>query len=219
MSLVEQGFGRFHPQLETALLDEVAACAFTEGQAGSRCLLDLPAVARLARALKARLVDASILPASAVAIQAISFDKTAATNWKVPWHQDVQFPFASPVSSEGYDQASVKGGVNFARPPRAVLEALLAVRLHLDECGLDNGPLRVSPGSHRRGVLRAGEIAACVAECGEAVCVAEQGEALLMKPLLLHASSPAQAPRNRRVVHFVYYCGPQMAERWQQALS
>ena len=33
------------------------------------------------------------------------------------------------------------------------MSRLLTVRLHLDDCGNDNGPLRVVPSSHRRGFL------------------------------------------------------------------
>lgn len=33
------------------------------------------------------------------------------------------------------------------------MSRMLTVRLHLDDCGNDNGPLRVVPSSHRRGAL------------------------------------------------------------------
>ena len=36
------------------------------------------------------------------------------------------------------------------------------------------------------------------------VCDAAAGDALIMCPLLLHASSPADAPRHRRVLHIEY---------------
>ena len=37
-------------------------------------------------------------------------------------------------------------------------ESMLVVRLHLDDCGEDNGPLRVLPGSHRLGRLTSEQI-------------------------------------------------------------
>jgi ectoine hydroxylase-related dioxygenase (phytanoyl-CoA dioxygenase family) len=78
---------------------------------------------------------------------------------------------------------------------------MLTVRLHLDPCGPDNGPLRVLPGTHRCGRLNAGAIQALREEVPEVVCAVGAGDAVLMRPLLLHASSAAQAPSRRRVLH------------------
>jgi hypothetical protein len=41
---------------------------------------------------------------------------------------------------------------------------------------------------------------------------------LLMKPLLLHASSPATAPKHRRVLHLVFHSGEATAEPWHRAV-
>lgn len=168
--------------------------------------------------MRETLTASGVLPRGAVAIQAIAFDKNPSANWKVTWHQDVMFPFAGRVTAPGYDLPSRKDDVDYARPPRAVLEALLAVRLHIDDCNETNGPLRVAPGSHREGVLRGDDIAGRVAACGESVCLARAGEALLMKPLLLHASSPAKEPRHRRVLHVVYHDGSPVAEPWHRVV-
>jgi ectoine hydroxylase-related dioxygenase (phytanoyl-CoA dioxygenase family) len=91
--------------------------------------------------------------------------------------------------------------------------------LHLDDCDEVNGSLRVAPGSHRAGILKSTEIARAVAEHGEVPCLAKEGEALLMRPLLLHASSPARVPRHRRVLHLVYYSGERIAERWHREIG
>jgi hypothetical protein len=92
------------------------------------------------------------------------------------------------------------------------------VRLHLDDCNETNGPLRVAPGSHRRGILKSTDIASAVNAHGEVICVAQTGEAVVMRPLLLHASSPAQVPKHRRVLHVVYYSGEPIAEQWHRAV-
>jgi ectoine hydroxylase-related dioxygenase (phytanoyl-CoA dioxygenase family) len=78
------------------------------------------------------------------------------------------------------------------------------VRVHLDDCGLDNGPVRVLPGSHRVGRLSAAAIEAWRAGAPAVECLAERGAVLAFRPLLLHASSPAAAPAHRRVVHFEF---------------
>lgn len=128
------------------------------------------------------------------------------------------FPFARAVCSEGFALPSQKDGVDYARPPRSVLDSLLAVRLHLDDCEEDNGPLRVSPGTHVHGIIPSAEIAATVARYGEKTCIAKAGDALLMKPLLLHASSPAAVPKHRRVLHLVYHAGEVSPEPWHRAV-
>jgi len=81
---------------------------------------------------------------------------------------------------------------------------MLTIRLHLDDCGLDNGPLRVLPGTHRLGRLSAEQITARRAEIAEVACPTPAGGAVLMRPLLLHASSAAIVPAHRRVLHLEF---------------
>lgn len=204
--------------MDASQLTAVREALFNDGRAGTRCLLDEPVVREVAAEARRTLINARRLPPASLAIQAIAFDKTPAANWKVTWHQDVMFPFARPVSVEGFTLPSKKDGVDYARPPRHVLEALLAVRIHLDDCDETNGPLRVSPGTHQQGVIRSTDLADVVTRHGEIACLARAGDALLMKPLLLHASSPATAPKHRRVLHFVYHSGEAMAEPWHRVV-
>jgi ectoine hydroxylase-related dioxygenase (phytanoyl-CoA dioxygenase family) len=82
-----------------------------------------------------------------------------------------------------------------------VLENMLSVRLHLDACGEENGALRVVPGSHQLGRIPEDEIPSARHNLPERVCAVGVGGALLMRPLLLHASSPSRAPEHRRVIH------------------
>jgi ectoine hydroxylase-related dioxygenase (phytanoyl-CoA dioxygenase family) len=89
-------------------------------------------------------------------------------------------------------------------PPREILEQMLALRLHIDDCGPDNGPLRVLPGSHRHGRLAPDAILALRKSTPEKICTASAGDLLAMKPLLLHASSIATAPSHRRVIHIEF---------------
>lgn len=216
--LAHEGWDLFPTRVGEPALDALRDTAFAPGAAGARCRLDLPGVREIVGLLREELVAAGHLAPGAVAIQAIAFDKTPGTNWKVTWHQDVMFPFARVVAAPGFELPAVKDGIPYARPPREVLESLLAVRLHVDDCDENNGPLRVAPGSHREGILKSAEIADRVASRGEHVCLARRGEAILMKPLTLHASSPALTPRHRRVLHVVYHDGPALAEPWYRAV-
>jgi ectoine hydroxylase-related dioxygenase (phytanoyl-CoA dioxygenase family) len=78
--------------------------------------------------------------------------------------------------------------------------ATLAIRFHLDDCGEANGPLRVIGGSHRRGIIPENAIAG-MASAEVTTLVVRKGAAVVMRPLLLHASSKAAAPEHRRVLH------------------
>jgi ectoine hydroxylase-related dioxygenase (phytanoyl-CoA dioxygenase family) len=99
---------------------------------------------------------------------------------------------------------SEKEGQVYVQPPIAVLEQLVAIRVHVDECTADNGPLRVVPGSHAFGRLdtkRTEELRSAHSELAVPVF---RGGALIMRPLILHASSKATGANPRRVLHFVF---------------
>jgi ectoine hydroxylase-related dioxygenase (phytanoyl-CoA dioxygenase family) len=85
---------------------------------------------------------------------------------------------------------------------------MVSLRIHLDGCGPDNGPLRVLPGSHRHGKLDDDEIERWRLTTEEVSCCVSRGDVLVLKPLLLHASSSAKSPSHRRVIHIEYACGP-----------
>lgn len=93
------------------------------------------------------------------------------------------------------------------------------MRLHLDDCGDSNGPLRVSPGTHHLGIISRAEVANHVAEHGQINCLARKGGIILMRPLTLHASSQATNPGHRRVLHCVVYSGPAVAEPWHHSID
>jgi ectoine hydroxylase-related dioxygenase (phytanoyl-CoA dioxygenase family) len=80
---------------------------------------------------------------------------------------------------------------------------MLAVRVHLDDSGERDGPLRVLPGSHREGFLKDAEILGWPKETAVTWAV-QRGDAILMRPLLLHASSAAAEPSSRRVIHIEF---------------
>lgn len=216
MRLDESGSELHASRVSGSLILRLKETLFESGKAGTRCLLDEPLVREAALALKQELQDAGHLPEGAIAIQAIAFDKTPETNWKVTWHQDLMFPFAKPVTGAGFELPSTKDGIAYARPPLEILKQLLAVRLHLDDCDETNGPLRISPGTHRLGVIDVAAIPEFISTHGQELCLADEGVALLMRPLLLHASSRAVEPKHRRVLHLVFAPGEPMTEEWHR---
>ena len=134
-------------------------------------------------------------------VRVILFDKTPEANWGVPWHQDLAVAVRRRVEVPGFLGWSTKEGRLHVHPPSAVLEAMATLRIALDACGSDDGPLRVLPGSHRSGRLPGTEIEAWKRRVAPVDCTAGIGDAVLMRPLLLHASRPAAVPRRRRVLH------------------
>jgi hypothetical protein len=183
---------------------------------GTRCLLSTDWCAALARRIREHPDLERLVPPEHVAVQCTYFEKSSARNWLVPVHQDLSIPVAERVDAPGWSGWAHKEGAVFVQAPVEVLEQLVAVRLHLDRCGSRDGPLRVVPGSHTQGVL-APDAAADVRDAlGERVCEAEAGAALVMRPLLLHASSKSLGTGRRRVLHLLF--GPRSLPhglRWQ----
>lgn len=153
------------------------------------------------------LVEA-VLSTEAFPVKATLFDKRPGANWHVGWHQDVTIAVRERVNVPGFNAWSVKAGVAHVQPPAEVLERMLAVRIHLDACGPENGALRVLPGSHRNGRLNSEQIQEWLARTQADVCSGPAGSVLLMRPLLLHASSEAVTPDHRRVLHVEFAADP-----------
>jgi len=146
----------------------------------------------------------AVLGPGAFAVRAILFDKTPAANWKVSWHQDLTIAVRRRLDVPGFGPWSVKEGIHHVQPPAEVLEAMLTIRLHLDSCGPENGPIRMLPGSHRSGKLTSSEIDAWKSRVASIELPCPAGGLVLMRPLIVHASSPATQPSHRRVIHLEY---------------
>lgn len=189
---------------------EQSECVRRRGGAFAvRNLLDISEPVRsLANSAAIRPIVAEVLGEQAFAVRGILFDKMPDANWTVPWHQDVTIAVAQRVDIEGFGPWSRKAGVLHVQPPASVLENMLSVRIHLDPCGARNGALKVVPGSHRHGRLSESDAARQRVTTPATVCAAEAGDALLMRPLLLHASSPSSNPAHRRVIHLDFAASP-----------
>lgn len=215
----EHGFALLPDVLTLAEIESGRALfdAHVTARAGTRNLLREPSCRQLAEDLQRRVPLAVFLSGAPHAVQCTAFAKTPQRNWLVSLHQDLMIPVdeeciaidpALPAWSEKED-------VLYTQAPVEVLAALVAVRVHLDACGATEGPLRVVPGSHAHGILDAEAASTMRESCGEIVCTAPLGSALVMRPLLLHASSKATSNRPRRVLHFVF--GPEalpLGLRW-----
>ena len=167
-------------------------------------LSSVTAVSELAASERLMDVARSVLGANARPVKGTLFDKTPDANWLVPWHQDLTICVSERLDLEGYGPWTIKAGVVNVQPPVSVLERMLAIRIHLDDCDEQNGALRVLPGTHKCGRFTPEGIADAQSKVEPVTCTVSRGGAVLMRPLLLHASSPAVDPKHRRVIHIDY---------------
>lgn len=178
------------------------------GQGGVRDIMDaLPALKAVATCEAVRTPVEAVLGHHSFVVRATLFDKTQAANWKVPWHQDLTIAVHERREAEGYGPWSLKADVQHVQPPTRILQNMLTVRIHLDPCPASNGALRVMPGTHQFGRLNQNDVIKFVHDDMTVTCEAQVGDALVMRPLLLHASSASQLPAHRRVLHFDFATG------------
>ncbi|EJL80925.1 protein involved in biosynthesis of mitomycin antibiotics/polyketide fumonisin [Polaromonas sp. CF318] len=216
-----QGFALFPKVLGEAECESLASrlAAVAPDSAGTRGLLSQPWCQALAAGLRRHPSLAPLLPGDFAAVQCTYFEKSASRNWLVPVHQDLSIPVAARVEHPGLSGWSEKEGALHVQPPVELLRQLVALRLHIDACGIEDGPLRVVPSSHLQG--RMDEQAAAKARHSqtEVICTLGRGGVMAMRPLLLHASSKSSGSSRRRVLHFLF--GPRILPlglQWQQAV-
>lgn len=183
---------------------EANLAAVTISMAGSRSLLEAEWCASLAHTLKTHSSLTGLLPQDAVVVQCTYFEKSVDRNWLVSLHQDLSIPVFQKTDHPALSGWSEKEGGIFVQPPAEVLQNLVAVRLHVDPCSFNDGPLKVVPGSHLHGRVTQEAALSLRAANGEVVCPVARGAAMLMRPLLLHSSSKASGQSRRRVLHFLF---------------
>jgi len=201
-NVAEHGFAVIESCLDDSTVD-LLRDHLDENKHAQRNLLSVPIVRQLAMSRPVREIVDAILGPQCFAVRGILFNKTQESNWKVVWHQDLTIAVRERREVDGFGPWSKKAGITHVQPPAEILSRMLAIRLHLDESGPDNGPLRVIAGSHSEGRFSAQQVenrqkSNCV------TCIVPRGGALLMRPLLLHASSACTVPKPRRVIHFEF---------------
>jgi len=206
---VEQGGYAIIPDIlsesETgSLAEELSGADIPRSRAGIRHVMRTQAVSRVANREDILEAVKTILGKDAVPFRATLFDKSPESNWLVMWHQDTALPLLEKKESDGWGPWSVKDGVIYAHAPAEALEKVLAVRMHLDDSNLSNGPLRVLPGTHNAGVLTDDQIHKLAENVNSIDCPTPRGGLILMKPLIVHASSKSSSNAPRRVIHIEY---------------
>ena len=213
----ERGFAIIPACLDEATVERL--CDYlSENKYAQRNLLSLPIICELATSKPVREIMGAVLGPQCFAARGILFNKTQESNWKVVWHQDLTIAVRERRDTNGFGPWTNKAGISNVQPPAEIMNRVLAIRLHLDESGPDNGPLRVIAGSHKDGRLSAQGITDW-RKSSSVTCVVPKGGALLMRPLLLHASSACVVPKPRRVIHLEFAAEdlPQGLE-WQDSV-
>jgi ectoine hydroxylase-related dioxygenase (phytanoyl-CoA dioxygenase family) len=173
-------------------------------RAGVRHLLKHSSVAQIANDPRLLGIAQHVLSNDAFPFRATLFDKNPDANWLITWHQDTALPLREKHETPGWGPWSVKEGVIYAHAPAEALEQVVALRLHLDDSTEENGPLRVFPGTHRQGVLSDQQVEAIVAGSEGINCLVPAGGIIVMRPLIIHASSKSRSAIPRRVLHIEY---------------
>lgn len=186
--------------------------------AGTRNLLEHEWCRSLAVFIRNHPSLSDCLQPTNVAVQCTYFDKSPLRNWRVAFHQDLAVPTARRSHHPELGAWSEKEGQLFVHAPVSLLTQLLAVRVHIDPATTYNGPLRLIPGTHSLGRLNPAQIQQARETAQEVACTAQPGDVLLMRPLILHASSKGTVPVRRRVLHFLFAPpNPGFDIRWQYA--
>lgn len=142
-------------------------------------------------------------------VRILFFDKPPRQTWTLPWHKDLTIAVRdNHMPSRVFTKPTRKAGVPHVEAPQSVLESMLTVRIHLDEVTMENGPLKVVPGSHLTGK-------ALTLDLALPVCIlAKCGDVLLMRPLLAHCSgkSHRDTEHHRRILHLEFTASSELPD-------
>ncbi|WP_212003671.1 phytanoyl-CoA dioxygenase family protein [Chitinophaga sp. HK235] len=182
------------------------------GQAVFRKTTDLFAIRRLLQSVPGirqalfvptlKTIIQTIFGEDYVPVKSIYFDKPGQSNWFVAWHQDLTISVKDKIPVAGFGPWTVKQDQYAVQPPVALLENIYTIRLHLDDTDEHNGALKVIPGSHLQGIVRPDTLD--LTATPDTSCHVRKGGVMIMRPLLMHASSRSTNGHNRRVVHIEF---------------
>jgi hypothetical protein len=202
--------------LEDIFGDRVGAEASIRGEEGAvnaaRNILTLwPEAAEVWRVAPLTDAVAAVLGPNFGLVRILFFDKPPRQTWALPWHKDLTIAVRdNRLPSREFSKPTRKAGVPHVEAPLSVLESMLTVRVHLDEVTMENGPVKVVPGSHRTGKMLRLDLAPPVH------ILAKRGDVLLMRPLLAHCSgkSHPETERHRRILHLEFAASPKLPDRY-----
>ena len=142
-----------------------------------------------------------VLGTDAGLVRGLFFDKPPERTWSLPWHKDMTLAVRDhAVTSAALSKPTLKAGVPHVEGSREVLDAMLTLRIHLDDVTEENGPLQVFPRSHHTGKTPAAP------DESATTILAQRGDVLAIRPLVTHRSisSAPGTTQHRRVLHLEF---------------
>lgn len=136
-------------------------------------------------------------------VKAFILDKSMTSNWEIPWHQDLAIAVEEYKNLPGYTNWSVEVGIPHVHPPAEVLNKLITLRIHLDQCTIQNS-IHAIAGSHQLGVLSGDQMKILIGTSVAEICIAPKNSVMLMRPLLVHYSPMASSSNSRRILQIEY---------------
>ena len=149
-------------------------------------------------------VIGQLLP-NARPVRALIFDKNNDVNWSVPWHQDRVVAVKGKHDIKGFGAWTTKAGIWHTEPPIEILENMVFIRIHFDDCNAQKGALELALGSHKYGRIRSDDALRIAKKLPKEICEAQRGDVLIVKALTLHRSRKSISPGRRRALR-VDYC-------------
>lgn len=201
----EIGGAALHQDAALSILPELEA-AFADiptERAGVR-LHDRTELAELLTTGPIKTIAACYLGTTATPVRAVLFDKTSATNWALGWHQDRTIVVRERHDVPGFGPWTTKAGLQHVEPPFAIIEAMVTLRIHLDDVPAENAPLMIAPGSHRLGKIAESTIEEAINRLGKIACLAVRGDVWAYATPILHASEASTTGGRRRVLQIDY---------------
>lgn len=193
------------PEIVQTLIDEITKLNELKSPHGIRnAEKKFDGIAKLANSEKVLSKAKCLLGAEPQLVRVIFFDKNLKKNWLVSWHQDKTVSVNKKQHIDGWGPWSIKDNTYHVQPSESALNDMVTFRIHLDDTKADNGCLKVIANSHVHGVLKQADIDTLVEESTFIECEANAGDMLIMRPLILHASSKATNPSHRRVIHLEF---------------
>jgi ectoine hydroxylase-related dioxygenase (phytanoyl-CoA dioxygenase family) len=165
-------------------------------------LKEVPAVKKLVFNERLKDVTTQLFGDAYFVVKCIYFDKPPQSNWFVACHQDLTISVKERTDTPGFGPWTVKQGQFAVQPPLDILEDNFTIRVHLDDTNEYNGALKIIPGSHLKGLYRPETVDRSVEQ--EVSCSVKKGGIMIMRPLLLHASSRTKNEERRRVIHIEF---------------
>jgi ectoine hydroxylase-related dioxygenase (phytanoyl-CoA dioxygenase family) len=209
----------FPPHWMNDVAEQLDRMSPARSRAGMRHAMRFEAIRGIAQHPALTQLACEVLGPRAFPFRATLFDKSPTANWLVVWHQDTALPLRAQIDVPGWGPWSTKEGIPYAQAPAEALSQVLALRVHLDDSTVDNGPLRVLPGTHTLGVLTDDRLHQLAEQIAPVACVVPKGGVMAMSPLLVHASSKSHAEVPRRVLHFEYAASDSIANPLQLEIA